>query len=186
MPFQVRTTLLLALITNYLSVFYNAGQATKKTVIFLAPNWLLHSCNTSLSIRLDMFETTCYNIGGFVNVGETVENAVLREVHEETNLFLLPEAISQFRTVSDPKRDHRRHTVSVVFRCIATDSLGGLEGGEGGQILRSGDDAKAVEVVPLRSVLNLNLAFDHRSILKAYIEEYHSTLTLDREKKQNL
>ena len=51
----------------------------------------------------------------------------------------------------------------------------------GTQLLRSGDDAKAVEVVPLRSVLNLNLAFDHKSILKSYIEEYHPSLTLDKE-----
>ena len=72
--------------------------------------------------------------GGFVNVGETVENAVLREVHEETNLMLDEAALHQFRTVSDPSRDHRRHTVSVVFRCIAdtaspSSGLAPLSGG---------------------------------------------------------
>jgi ADP-ribose pyrophosphatase YjhB (NUDIX family) len=55
--------------------------------------------------------------GGFVNVGETVENAVLREVHEETNVMLDEDSVFQVRTVSDPRRDPRRHTVSVVFRC---------------------------------------------------------------------
>jgi ADP-ribose pyrophosphatase YjhB (NUDIX family) len=129
-----------------------------------------------------------------VNVGETVENAVLREVHEETNVILDEASIFQFRTVSDPKRDHRRHTVSVVFRCItdtvylAPNSSGGdaVTAGDGSKPLvlgrhelRGGDDARAVEVVPLRSVLRLDLAFDHKRILQSYIEEYHPSLLLD-------
>lgn len=102
--------------------------------------------------------------GGFVDVGETVEDATIREVKEETNLDLLN--LEQFRVFSDPKRDKRRHTVSSVFRCRAKNVLD----------LRKGDDAKSVVVVPLRDILALNLAFDHREILAEYIQRYHPTL----------
>ena len=50
--------------------------------------------------------------GGFVDVGESVEEAIVREVKEETNLSL--DKLEQFRVYSDPSRDKRRHTVSVV------------------------------------------------------------------------
>ena len=58
--------------------------------------------------------------GGFVDVGETIEVATVREVMEETNLDLT--SLEQFHVYSDPARDTRRHTVSVVFRCVASRS----------------------------------------------------------------
>lgn len=64
-----------------------------------------------------------------------------------------------FGVYSDPRRDHRRHTVSAVF--IA--SVKSLEG------LRAGDDAKAVEVVPIAAALALDFAFDHRVIVADYL-----------------
>jgi ADP-ribose pyrophosphatase YjhB (NUDIX family) len=164
-----------------------------------------------LVVRRDSYKKKYAIPGGFVNVGETVENAVLREVHEETNVVLDEASIFQFKTVSDPKRDHRRHTVSVVFRCItdtifvtpppssssshntsSSISTSGSGGGKpavlmlGKQQLRGGDDAKAVEIVPLRSVLNLDLAFDHKAILQSYIEQYHPSLRVDREVVQHI
>ena len=90
--------------------------------------------------------------GGFVEYGETVEEALKREMKEETGLDV--RIIRQVGVYSDPNRDPRGHTVSVAFLCL----------GEGG--LRAGDDAKEVHVVPIGEALNLPLAFDHAKILK--------------------
>jgi hypothetical protein len=42
--------------------------------------------------------------------------------------------------------------------------------------IHKGDDAKSVQIVPMRSVVNLNLAFDHKAILMDYIQRYHPQL----------
>ena len=57
--------------------------------------------------------------GGFVEYGETVEQAATREAREETGLEV--EIVRQFHTYSDPARDPRSHTVAVVFVARASD-----------------------------------------------------------------
>lgn len=99
--------------------------------------------------------------GGFVMVGETVEETTIREVKEETNLTIAH--MEQFAMYSDPNRDPRRHTASMVFRC-KVDSL---------KYMKNGDDAKAVKVFPLKEALNLPLAFDHKKILTDYTRKFH-------------
>ncbi len=94
--------------------------------------------------------------GGFVEVGETVESAVLREIKEETGLDARINRL--FGVYSDPKRDPRFHVVSVVFVCDAEGEP------------RAGDDAKRVSVYRLEDLPLELLVFDHRSILLDYMK----------------
>lgn len=88
--------------------------------------------------------------GGFVEIGETVEDAARRELEEETGV-----KAGRLRMVgvySDPKRDPRGHTCSVVFLASAPRGKP-----------RAGDDAAAAEWV--EHWTKVDLAFDHAKVL---------------------
>jgi ADP-ribose pyrophosphatase YjhB (NUDIX family) len=91
--------------------------------------------------------------GGFVDYGESLEIAVCREMKEETGLDI--DLVRQFHAYSDPARDTRNHTVSVIF--IATAS----------GVPKAGDDAGKAEIFT-RETLPEDIAFDHRQILEDY------------------
>jgi ADP-ribose pyrophosphatase YjhB (NUDIX family) len=91
--------------------------------------------------------------GGFVDYGESLEEAAIREAKEETNLDV--ELRMQFHTYSDPDRDPRHHSVSTVY----------IAKGKG--IPKAKDDALEVGIFA-ESNLPGQIAFDHRSILKDY------------------
>ena len=93
--------------------------------------------------------------GGFVDVGETVENACIREVKEETNINV--KILNLIGVFSDPKRDPRGHTITVAFLCQP------LTENERPKAL---DDASALEIMPISKISTLELAFDHMEIIK--------------------
>jgi 8-oxo-dGTP diphosphatase len=91
--------------------------------------------------------------GGFVDAGETVEQAAVREALEETSLSV--ELVRQFHVYSDPGRDPRGHTVSVVFIGTARGEPRGAD-----------DAAEAKAFLPQE--LPKELVFDHGQILADY------------------
>ena len=94
--------------------------------------------------------------GGFVDAGETVEQAAVREAREETLLDVTLQR--QFHVYSDPSRDPRFHTVSVVF-------LGTAEGTPVGS-----DDAAEAVLFTLET-LPSPIVFDHGKILEDYFAQ---------------
>ena len=91
--------------------------------------------------------------GGFVDYGETLEAAAVREAFEETGLKV--ELVRQWHTYSDPKRDPRHHTITTVFIARAV-----------GEPVAADD---ALEAAIFRADnLPEPMAFDHLAILQDY------------------
>jgi 8-oxo-dGTP diphosphatase len=91
--------------------------------------------------------------GGFIDLGETAEAAAIREAREETGLEVTLTEL--FHVYSDPARDPRRHTLSVVYLARATGEPA------------AGDDAAAARAFGA-SALPAPLAFDHDRIIADY------------------
>jgi 8-oxo-dGTP diphosphatase len=92
--------------------------------------------------------------GGFVDIGERVEIAAVREAKEEVTLDV--KLIALLGIYSDPSRDHRGHTVTA---CYVAEASGRP---------KAADDAKNCQIFNLDSLPDL-LAFDHAKVLEDYV-----------------
>jgi 8-oxo-dGTP diphosphatase len=102
--------------------------------------------------------------GGFVNVGESLEEAALRELEEETGIRDVH--MQQLRTFGDPGRDPRGHVVTVTYLALMpADSMPQPE---------AGDDAAQARWWPVRDLPPL--AFDHATILEYALK--HTSISL--------
>jgi len=97
--------------------------------------------------------------GGFVEYGETVEAACVRETLEETGVEVQIEKLCG--VYSKPGRDPRGHTVSVVFRCRPVAG----KATEGPGVPAGGDDASEARWIGPEELKGIALAFDHAEIV---------------------
>lgn len=91
--------------------------------------------------------------GGFVDYGESLETAAIREAEEEVSLRV--DLIEQFHVYSDPDRDDRQHTIAIVFIATAKGNP------------QAADDAKNLGIFHPWEIPD-RLCFDHDRILKDY------------------
>ncbi|MCL5680768.1 MAG: NUDIX hydrolase [Candidatus Thermoplasmatota archaeon] len=93
--------------------------------------------------------------GGYVTYGEKVEDALIREMKEEIGREIRDQTL--FTVVSDPARDPRGHTISIVYS------------GRIDEEPEAGDDASKVFLVGREEIGKLQMAFDHQEIIKDFI-----------------
>jgi ADP-ribose pyrophosphatase YjhB (NUDIX family) len=93
--------------------------------------------------------------GGFVDYGESLEEAAVREAKEETGLNV--RLIRQFHTYSDPKRDPRFHAISTVYIAKAQG------------VPKAEDDAQDAKIFDHHN-LPADIVFDHRKIVEEYFK----------------
>lgn len=92
--------------------------------------------------------------GGFLNPAESIINAAIRELKEETTLELLPHELEQVHTYGDPGRDPRGWVISVAHVAYI----------QGARMVKGQDDAKYATWFDIKALPN-ELAFDHLDII---------------------
>lgn len=92
--------------------------------------------------------------GGFIEEGEKPQQALLRGVKEETNLVV--KIVEKIGIFNEEGRNPRGNIHTTAYKCITNNTSN----------MRSGDDSKEVELIPIERLKDMELAFDHKKILK--------------------
>ncbi|MBW8333658.1 MAG: NUDIX hydrolase [Prolixibacteraceae bacterium] len=95
--------------------------------------------------------------GGFIDMGEPLETACIRELEEETGIRIT--SLKQFKAFGAVDRDPRHRTISVIFYAFTENEL----------MARAGDDAAKAQWFPIDQLPEL--AFDHQLILEEFEKE---------------
>lgn len=103
--------------------------------------------------RNDPFKNCWALPGGFVEYGESVENAAIREAKEETSIDV--ELIDLVNVYSEPDRDPRGHTITVAYTAKGNFNDGKAE-----------DDACDIAIFSAKKLDEIKIAFDHKKIIK--------------------
>jgi len=93
--------------------------------------------------------------GGFIEKGENAKKALVREVKEETNLYV--KILHKIGFYSKEGRDPRGNIHSTAYKCSIIGDIAQM---------KSGDDSKEVELIPKNKLQFIKLAFDHKEILE--------------------
>ena len=106
---------------------------------------------------------------GVFHPGECLEDAALRELIEETNIFIEEEQLELFHAGSKPNADPRALVVNTCYYIFVTDEqINGMQ---------AGDDLDEIKFVSYEEALNTVLAFDHHTILVKALEKIKKLLT---------
>ena len=100
--------------------------------------------------------------GGFVEYGESVETAAMREAKEETSIDV--ELIDLVNVYSKPDRDPRGHTVTIAFIAKGDIASG-----------KADDDASDIAIFSPEQLDEINIAFDHAQIISDCLDKAKNT-----------
>lgn len=133
--------------------------ATMRTPLLAVDSVILFKGGLVLIKRKSPPYQGCYALpGGFVEIGESTEDAVAREVKEETGLDI--EILKLIGIYDNPARDPRGHVVSICYLCAGAGNL------------VSGSDANSAEVFSLEDLPEL--AFDHQDMIEDALKRLES------------
>ena len=111
--------------------------------------------------RNDPYKDSWALPGGFVEYGESVENAAVREAKEETSIDI--ELIDLVNVYSSPDRDPRGHTITVAYT-----AKGDLDS------RKADSDAKEISVFSYDGISEIDIAFDHRQIINDCLKKVNN------------
>ena len=117
-------------------------------------------------------------VGGFMNIDETLVQAVAREVKEEVALDISEDRFVKFKLLDAPNRDSRQRVLSQVFAVSISH--------EEAKTAKAGDDAESLFWMTAENVVkflksDLPMSFDHKEVLAAFIQDAEKMLNFRKQ-----